>query len=130
MKHFSLPKDGGLIEKGLPKDILHSREKVSLFKIFTCFQFFNTHLLKQFTTDFRVICGDIVYAQKDEGAHMLLLVYRPSVYAHLMVASLCVPSRVAIEFPEIGVDTIDSQSGEGTRDWPEKSRQSTSVSRS
>ena len=28
MKHFSLPKDGGLIEKGLPKDILHSREKV------------------------------------------------------------------------------------------------------
>ena len=88
---------------------------VSLFKIFTCFQFFNTHLLKQFTTDFRVICGDIVYAQKDEGAHMLLLVYRPSVYAHLMVASLCVPSRVAIEFPEIGVNTIDSQSGEGIR---------------
>lgn len=28
MKHFSLPKDGGLIEKGLPKDILHSYEKV------------------------------------------------------------------------------------------------------
>lgn len=28
MKHFSLPKDGGLIEEGLPKDILHSREKV------------------------------------------------------------------------------------------------------
>ena len=28
MKHFSLPKDGGLIEKGLPKDILHSYEKI------------------------------------------------------------------------------------------------------
>ncbi len=28
MKHFSLPKDGGLIEKDLPKDILHSYEKV------------------------------------------------------------------------------------------------------
>lgn len=28
MKHFSLPKDGGLIEEGLPKDILHSREKI------------------------------------------------------------------------------------------------------
>ncbi len=28
MKHFSLPKDGGLIEDGLPKDILHSREKI------------------------------------------------------------------------------------------------------
>ena len=28
MKHFSLPKDGGLIEKGLPKDILHGRERI------------------------------------------------------------------------------------------------------
>ena len=28
MKHFSLPKDGGLIETGLPKDILHSYEKI------------------------------------------------------------------------------------------------------
>ncbi len=28
MKHFSLPKDGGLIEQGLPKDILHSYEKI------------------------------------------------------------------------------------------------------
>ena len=28
MKHFSLPKDGGLIESGLPKDILHSYEKI------------------------------------------------------------------------------------------------------
>ena len=28
MKHFSLPKDGGLIEKNLPKDILHSYEKI------------------------------------------------------------------------------------------------------
>lgn len=28
MKHFSLPKDGGLIEKDLPKDILHSYEKI------------------------------------------------------------------------------------------------------
>ena len=28
MKHFSLPKDGGLIEAGLPKDILHSYEKI------------------------------------------------------------------------------------------------------
>lgn len=28
MKHFSLPKDGGFIEKDLPKDILHSYEKI------------------------------------------------------------------------------------------------------
>ena len=28
MKHFSLPKDGGLIETGLPKDIIHSYEKI------------------------------------------------------------------------------------------------------
>ncbi len=28
MKHFTLPKDGGLIEKGLPKDILHGKEKI------------------------------------------------------------------------------------------------------
>ena len=28
MKHFSLPKDGGLIEKDLPKEILHSYEKI------------------------------------------------------------------------------------------------------
>ena len=28
MKHFSLPKDGGLIEHGLPDDILHSYEKI------------------------------------------------------------------------------------------------------
>ena len=28
MKHFTLPKDGGLIEAGLPKDILHSYEKI------------------------------------------------------------------------------------------------------
>ncbi len=28
MKHFSLPKDGGLIEKDLPKDILHSYENI------------------------------------------------------------------------------------------------------
>ena len=28
MKHFSLPKDGGLIESGIPKDILHSYEKI------------------------------------------------------------------------------------------------------
>lgn len=28
MKHFSLPKDGGLIEKGLPEDILHSKERI------------------------------------------------------------------------------------------------------
>ncbi|MBO4768797.1 MAG: 6-phosphogluconolactonase, partial [Bacteroidales bacterium] len=28
MKHFSLPKDGGLIETGLPKDILHGYDKV------------------------------------------------------------------------------------------------------
>ncbi len=28
MKHFTLPKDGGLIEKGLPTDILHSYEKI------------------------------------------------------------------------------------------------------
>ena len=28
MKHFSLPKDGGLIEAGLPKDILHSYETI------------------------------------------------------------------------------------------------------
>lgn len=28
MKQFSLPKDGGLIEKGLPKDILHSYERI------------------------------------------------------------------------------------------------------
>lgn len=29
MKHFTLPKEGGLIEKGLPKGILHSHEKIS-----------------------------------------------------------------------------------------------------
>ena len=28
MKHFSLPKDGGLLEAGLPKDILHGYDKV------------------------------------------------------------------------------------------------------
>ncbi|MCM1197976.1 MAG: PIG-L family deacetylase, partial [Clostridium sp.] len=28
MKHFTLPKDGGLIEQGLPKDLLHSYEKI------------------------------------------------------------------------------------------------------
>ena len=28
MKHFTLPKDGGLIEAGLPSDILHSYEKI------------------------------------------------------------------------------------------------------
>lgn len=28
MKHFSLPKDGGLIEKDIPLDILHSYEKI------------------------------------------------------------------------------------------------------
>ena len=28
MKHFSLPKDGGLIEQSLPDDILHSYEKI------------------------------------------------------------------------------------------------------
>ena len=28
MKKFSLPKDGGLIETGLPKGILHSYERV------------------------------------------------------------------------------------------------------
>lgn len=28
MKHFSLPKDGGLIEEGLPKDILHGQEHI------------------------------------------------------------------------------------------------------
>ncbi|MBO4447287.1 MAG: glucosamine-6-phosphate deaminase, partial [Bacteroidales bacterium] len=28
MKHFSLPKDGGLIEEGLPVDILHSCDKI------------------------------------------------------------------------------------------------------
>lgn len=29
MNHFTLPKDGGLIEEGLPKGILHSHEKIS-----------------------------------------------------------------------------------------------------
>ncbi|MCQ2162472.1 MAG: 6-phosphogluconolactonase [Bacteroidales bacterium] len=29
MKHFTLPKDGGLIEKDLPKGILHSYEKIN-----------------------------------------------------------------------------------------------------
>ena len=29
MKHFTLPKDGGLIETGLPLGILHSYEKIS-----------------------------------------------------------------------------------------------------
>ena len=29
MKHFSLPKDGGLIEENLPKGILHSHEKIT-----------------------------------------------------------------------------------------------------
>ena len=29
MKHFTLPKDGGLIEAGLPKGILHSYEKIN-----------------------------------------------------------------------------------------------------
>jgi len=29
MKQFSLPKDGGLIETGIPQDILHSYEKIS-----------------------------------------------------------------------------------------------------
>lgn len=28
MKHFTLPKDGGLIEKGLPQDVLHSYERI------------------------------------------------------------------------------------------------------
>lgn len=28
MKHFTLPKDGGLIGEGLPKDIIHSYEKI------------------------------------------------------------------------------------------------------
>lgn len=28
MKHFTLPEDGGLIEQGLPKDLLHSYEKI------------------------------------------------------------------------------------------------------
>ncbi len=28
MKHFTLPKDGGLIEKGLPKGVLHSKESI------------------------------------------------------------------------------------------------------
>ena len=28
MKHFTLPKEGGLIEKGIPSDILHSYEKI------------------------------------------------------------------------------------------------------
>lgn len=31
MKQFSLPKDGGLIEAGLPKDILHSYEKIPTY---------------------------------------------------------------------------------------------------
>lgn len=34
-KHFSLPKDGGLIESGLPVDILHSFEKIPA-EIFPC----------------------------------------------------------------------------------------------
>ncbi len=34
MKHFSLPKDGGLIEENLPKGILHSFEKINT-EIFT-----------------------------------------------------------------------------------------------
>ena len=29
MKHFSLPKDGGLIEENLPKGILHSHERIT-----------------------------------------------------------------------------------------------------
>ncbi len=29
MRHFSLPKDGGLIEENLPKGILHSFEKIN-----------------------------------------------------------------------------------------------------
>ena len=29
MKHFSLPKDGGLIEENLPKGILHSHENIT-----------------------------------------------------------------------------------------------------
>ena len=29
MKHFSLPKDGGLIEENLPKSILHYYEKIT-----------------------------------------------------------------------------------------------------
>ncbi len=28
MKHFTLPKDGGLIEEGLPQGVLHSRERI------------------------------------------------------------------------------------------------------
>ena len=28
MKHFTLPREGGLIEKDLPKGILHSRERI------------------------------------------------------------------------------------------------------
>ena len=28
MKHFTLPKEGGLIETGIPSDILHSYEKI------------------------------------------------------------------------------------------------------
>ena len=28
MKHFTLPKEGGLVEKNIPSDILHSYEKI------------------------------------------------------------------------------------------------------
>ena len=53
MKHFSLPKDGGLIEDKLPKGILHSHEKI------------NTEIFLDSTAGSEQIAGIIIKAISD-----------------------------------------------------------------
>ena len=50
MKHFTLPKEGGLIETGIPSDILHSYEKI------------RTEIYDQSTTASEVIADTIIDA--------------------------------------------------------------------
>lgn len=48
MKHFTLPKEGGLVEKNIPSDILHSYEKI------------RTEIYDQSTTASEVIADEII----------------------------------------------------------------------
>ena len=56
MKHFSLPKDGGLIEDRLPKGLLHSHERIT------------TEIFDDASTGSEVVANIIVDAIKEHEA--------------------------------------------------------------
>lgn len=96
MKHFTLPKEGGLIEQNLPKDILHSAERIE------------TEIFDESTQASSAIADIIVKAVKNATSHPFKLGLTTGSTPVSLYAELAARHKAGeVSFKDVAVYSID-----------------------